>query len=173
MDLQVGDLAPNFYLPSVQGDNFLFENQLEKYKGSWHLIVFFRGSWSASCIEQLTAYEQVKEQWAKENLRIIAISSDNLDDLKRMAHEEPFTFPILSDEFFSVIDAFGVYKQTRTVKEELSVPHNEPAHYLINEEGKIVYIQKQSAPFGRPLPRDLRRTVGYLKKAKTNSTSQN
>lgn len=91
-----------------------------------------------------------------------AISTDNLEDLKRMAQQEKFSFPILSDEFFSVVDAFGVYKHSPQLGYGQSFPHSEPAHFLVDEKGLVVYQQKQTSPYGRPSARALQSTMQHL-----------
>lgn len=69
-ELQLGDRTPNFYLPSTSNENYLFESFQQKHEGSWHLIIFFQGSWSELCLESLREYEQLQKEWGHQDIRM-------------------------------------------------------------------------------------------------------
>ena len=167
-ELKLRDRTPNFYLPSTTNENYLFESYLQKHEGCWHLIVFFQGAWSSVCLEHLRELEQLQKEWKRMDIQITAITTDNLDNLKRMSQKEKYSFPILSDEFFSVVDAFGVYKHSPDSGYGQSFPHSEPAHFLVDENGLIVYQQKQTSPYGRSSAKAIQKSVQHLT-TKTNS----
>ncbi|WP_431799969.1 peroxiredoxin family protein [Halobacillus andaensis] len=125
-------------------------------------MFFFRGSWCPICLDELEKLEKEKERLANHNLKLTAISSDNLDDLKKMVIKHHFTFPILSDEFATVLEAFGVYLHRLNAPYEDNGVHGEPAYFLINEEGKLLYQHKQTGPFGRPSIESLVKTTKYI-----------
>ena len=166
-ELQLRDRTPNFFLPSTSNEDYLFESFQQEHEGSWHLILFFQGSWSEQCLESLREYEQLQQEWKQQNIQITAISTDNLEKLKSMAETEGFSFPILSDEFFSVADAFGVYKHSPEHGYGQPFPHCAPAHFLADEKGLIIDQQKQTSPYGRPSAKAIRQTVHHLT-TKTN-----
>ncbi|WJE14205.1 peroxiredoxin family protein [Halobacillus sp. ACCC02827] len=162
-DITLGDPAPNFYLPSVDGSNFLFETQRKHYEESWHLIVFFRGSWCPVCIETLKELEVYHAELHKNDIQVTAISAEPLNKLKRMKEKENLTFPVLSDEFFSVLDAFGVYIHKTGAPYEDHGAHGEPAYFLFNKGGTLMYQQKQTGPFGRPSPEAILQTAALIR----------
>ncbi|MDW4525132.1 peroxiredoxin family protein [Rossellomorea marisflavi] len=160
---QLKDTVPDFELPSVAGETFSFK-QYQKEHDSWHLIVFFRGSWCPVCQEELREFQAGKEYFEKHSVHIIGISSDSLDNLKEMVDKEDITFPILSDEKLEAIKAFDVFYHGEDAPYEDHGQHGEPAYFLVNEKGEILYQQKQTGPFGRPHPNELRKTISYIQK---------
>ncbi|SDP63315.1 peroxiredoxin family protein [Halobacillus aidingensis] len=161
-DLQLGDRIPNFYLPSTEGKNYLFENFMQEHENKWHLIVFFRGSWSPICIEELEKLEDSKVELENQNLQTTAISTDYLEDLKNLVRKNNLTFPVLSDEYVTVIEAFGVFLHKTEAPYEDHGVHGEPAYFIINEDGQLMYQHKQTSPFGRPSPEALVKITKYI-----------
>ncbi|REJ07149.1 peroxiredoxin family protein [Halobacillus trueperi] len=162
-ELRLGNRVPDFILPSVTGEQFLLESHKENNEDCWHLIVFFRGSWSKECVRALKQIEDHLVEFSKENVTMIAIAAENTRELKRMVENEKLSFPILADEFLSIIEAFGVFTEHRPGNKEAISVFGEPAYFLINHSGELLYQQKQTGPFGRACAGDLLRTVRYLK----------
>ncbi|WP_281975756.1 peroxiredoxin family protein [Halobacillus litoralis] len=163
-DLQLGDQVPNFKLPTISKETYSFEEQKNNHITAWHLIVFFRGSWCPYCIKNLKDIGNHMETFRKMDIRVTAIAAENQKTLKQMAEHESLSFPVLVDEFFTVLDAFGVFTHKTGAPYEDHGAHGEPAYFLINEEGKLMYQQKQTGPFGRPSPLDLSATAQLIKK---------
>lgn len=156
-DMQIGNRVPNFTLPSVTGEQFLLEAHQEKHRNAWHVVVFFRGCWSLECRLTLRELEKELTDFHTQNLTVTAISTDDRKALEQMVLQEQLSFPVLFDEFFSITDAFGVFINHDD-------QHGEPASFIINDLGELVFQQKQTGPFGRPSPQDLIHNVQYIKK---------
>ncbi|MFC7321559.1 peroxiredoxin family protein [Halobacillus campisalis] len=165
--LNIGSSVPSFRLPSAHKDKYAFEDYRLKHKNYWHLIVFFRGSWSLACTEELQKLESEKEELKNHNLLITAISTDSLQNLELFVEKYHLTFPVLSDEFFTIGEAFDVFQNTGEDPYNNHCPHHEPAHFIVNQDGILLYQQKQSAPFGRPSPCDICKNVDYLNRLAT------
>ncbi|HDK5728355.1 TPA: peroxiredoxin, partial [Staphylococcus pseudintermedius] len=43
--------------------------------------------------------------------------------------------------------------------------HNEPAYFLVSEDNRLLYQQKQTNPFGRPSMIELRKIIQYIQKS--------
>ncbi|GEN52371.1 peroxiredoxin family protein [Halobacillus faecis] len=158
-ELRLGERVPNFILPTVTGEQFLLEEHQESHRDCWHVIVFFRGSWSPACVRALKEMEDHLEQLTNEHVTVMAIAAENDAELKRLSEKENLTFPLLSDEFLSINEVFGVF----TASQEGIGSYGEPACFLINHDGELLYQQKQTGPFGRACAGDLLETVRYLK----------
>ncbi|AZB44384.1 peroxiredoxin [Bacillus sp. FJAT-42376] len=162
---QLNQKAPDFSLPAVSGDTFSFEKHQKEHK-SLHLVVFFRGSWCPVCISDLTSLQESKSYFEDKNVHMIAISTDKLDALKKMSEEHDFTFPVLADEKLEALEAYDVFYHGEDAPYEDHGVHGEPAYFLIDEEGKVLYQQRQTSPFGRPSVTELRKIVQYVTKNK-------
>lgn len=159
----LGDTVPHFVLPSTSGNRYDLETFRNENKG-WHIIIFFRGSWCPVCIEDLKDLEKNKTYFEDRQVYMTTLSTDKLDALKDMVKEHSFTFPVLSDEEADVLKAYDVFYHSENDPYEDHGAHGEPAYFLIDEEGRLLYQQKQTSPYGRPTTTELRKIVKYIKK---------
>lgn len=159
----LGDKVPNFELPSTSGEQFNLES-FRSAKEGWQLIIFFRGAWCPVCVEDLKDLEKNKDYFEGKNVTITTISTDTLDHLKSMVEEHQFTFPVLSDQGLNVLNSYDVFYHSENDPYEDHGAHGEPAYFLIDEQGRLLYQPKQTSPFGRPTTTELRKIVQYIKK---------
>lgn len=159
----LGDKIPNFTLPSVSGSEFSFVSH-QKEHPSWHLIIFFRGAWCPVCVQDLKDLEESKGFFESKNVHLVTISTDTLGNLKKMVEEHHLSFPILSDENLEALKLFDVFYHSDDSPYEDHGAHGEPAYFLVDEHGKLLYQQKQTSPFGRPTSTELRKIVQYVGK---------
>ncbi|MBM7701300.1 peroxiredoxin family protein [Metabacillus iocasae] len=155
--------VPDFSLPTVTGETFSFDSHQKEHQ-SWHLIIFFRGAWCPVCVSDLKDLEGSKGFFEEKNVHIITISTDSVANLKEMVEEHQLTMPVLSDEKLEALKEYGVYYHGEDAPYEDHGEHGEPAYFLVDEEGKLLYQQKQTSPFGRPSTTELRKIVQYIKK---------
>ncbi|MGD6831053.1 peroxiredoxin family protein [Sutcliffiella halmapala] len=161
--LELNHAAPNFSLPMTNGENFNFSDHMEKHD-SWHLLIFFRGAWCPVCVQDLKALEENVGYFKEKKVHIITVSSDKLDALKEMTEEHKLSFPVLSDENLEALKAYDVFYHGPDAPYEDHGTHGEPAYFLIDEKGRLLYQQRQTSPFGRPTATELRKIVQYIKK---------
>lgn len=156
--------APDFTLPSVSGEEYSFSNVLKQKDDQWHLIIFFRGSWCPACMSELQELEESKGYFEKQQIHLTTITYDEKENLEKMVQEHGFTFPVLIDENLEFLKAYGVHYHDKNAPYEDHGTHGEPAYFLTDEEGKVLYQQRQTSPFGRPHPKELRKIIQYIKK---------
>lgn len=161
---KLGEQVPDFTLPAVSGDTYHFSNFQKEHPGDWNFLIYFRGSWCPVCMEELKELEESKGYFQDKSIHITTISTDSLENLKEMVNEHEFTFPVLADEKMSVLEKYGVHYHSEADPYEDHGEHGEPAYFLIDENGKVLYQQRQTSPFGRPTPTELRKIVQYIKK---------
>lgn len=159
----LGDKIPDFTLPATNDTEFSFELYRRKNK-NWFLIIFFRGSWCPVCVQDLKELEENKGFFEKKNVQLITISTDTISNLKNMVNENQFSFPVLSDEKLEALQKFDVFYHSKDAPYEDHGTHGEPAYFLVDEEGKLLYQQRQTSPFGRPSATELRKIVQYIQK---------
>lgn len=159
----LGNKIPNFTLPAVSGGNFSIETH-QKEHTSWHLIIFFRGAWCPVCVQDLKDLEENKSYFESKNVQLVTISTDNLNNLKKMVDKHKLSFPVLADEELTALKAFDVFYHMDDAPYEDHGAHGEPAYFLVDENGHLLYQQKQTSPFGRPTSTELRKIVQYIRK---------
>ncbi|MGD6817218.1 peroxiredoxin family protein [Metabacillus sp. 84] len=160
---QLGEKAPNFTLPAVTGEEFSFDSHLSEHK-SLHLVIFFRGAWCPVCVSDLNSLQESNAYFQDKNVHLITISTDKKEDLKKMAEDNSLTFPILADEQLEALKSYDVFYHGEDAPYEDHGAHGEPAYFLIDEDGKVLYQQRQTSPFGRPAVTELRKIVQYVTK---------
>ena len=129
--------APEWTLPDADGK----KRSLRKYRGEPVLVVFYLGRGCAHCIEQLNAFAPMTKAFADAGISIIAISTDSTDGLKKTLNktDEPFPFPLLSDE---KLDAFKAYRAFDDFE-------NMPLHgtFLVDGDGFVRWQDISYEPF--------------------------
>ncbi len=121
---QTGVNAPEFKLENIDGDYVSLKDEL----GDGPVLLSFWATWCKPCIEEMTKYKELYENYKDKGLKVLAIS---IDDEKTVAKVKPFAkskkypFTILLDSNSDVARKY--YAQ------------NVPYSVLLDKSGKIVY----------------------------------
>lgn len=100
MSLRLGDTAPNFKAKTTEGDIEFYE-----YLGnSWGVLFSHPADYTPVCTTELGRTALLKEEFAKRNVKVLAVSVDPLDkhhgwvkDINETQHCT-VDFPIIADE---------------------------------------------------------------------------
>lgn len=161
--LELMEVAPDFKLPQVGEEPFHLQKSIEQFDG-WHLIIFFRGAWCPVCVQDLKDLEQQHGYFEDKKIRLVTIATDKLVNLEKMVEEHGLHFPVLHTDSIELLEAYGVHYHDADAPYEDHGEHGEPAYFLINESGQVLYQQVQTNPFGRPSATELRKIIQYIKK---------
>ena len=119
LKVKVGDLAPDFTLPSVSGDNIT----LSQYRGKKHVVIsFVPAAWTPVCSDQWPGYNIVKQMFDENDAVLLGITVDNIPTLyawtKQMGH---LWFPVLSDFWphGAVAEKYGVLRSSGVTERAL------------------------------------------------------
>jgi hypothetical protein len=89
LKVKVGDLAPDFTLPSVSGEKI----SLSQYRGKKHVVIsFVPAAWTPVCSDQWPGYNIVKQmftRWGTCGFRYFQIFGRTARWLKNMAYYGP------------------------------------------------------------------------------------
>lgn len=103
--LKVGDTAPDFILPDVDGDPVRLHGALQHGPV---VLVFYRGGWCPYCNIHLRGFQRHLPDFAAAGVGLIAVSPQ-LPDASLTTHEKnELAFPVLSDVGLNATRAFGV-----------------------------------------------------------------
>ncbi len=99
----VGDLAPDFTLPSTQG-----EVTLSKRLASGSvLLVFYPGDDTPVCTRQLCDYRDNLAVFADLGAQVIALNPQSLASHEKFAKKHALPFPVAADEGGDVCKQYG------------------------------------------------------------------
>ncbi|MDP2684339.1 MAG: peroxiredoxin family protein [bacterium] len=121
--------AKNFKLKDYQDKVF---NLFEYQKKSDLLLLFFRGEWCNQCRKQLADLNKNISWFKKNNIKIVALSSDSELFTSILIEIIKPKYPILSDIGWKVFNLYGFKKPANQKKIK-------PALLLINQDHKIKY----------------------------------
>jgi peroxiredoxin Q/BCP len=110
MALDVGEVAPTFTLPGIDGTTGeVGEYALDAYRGQPVVLVFYPGDNTPICTRQLNAYTEGVRDFADAGAQVLAISPQSVDSHRGFAQAQGgFAFPLLADEGKRVGQAYGV-----------------------------------------------------------------
>ena len=110
MQLQLGDTAPNFKAVTTIGNIDFYEF----IEGSWSVLFSHPADFTPVCTTELGKTAQLKEEFAKRNVKVLALSVDPLSkhaDWIKDINETQATnveFPIIADETKEIANLYGM-----------------------------------------------------------------
>jgi alkyl hydroperoxide reductase subunit AhpC len=122
MSLRLGDVVPNFKASTTEGDIDFYE-----YLGNgWGVLFSHPADYTPVCTTELGRTAQLKDEFAKRNTKVLAVSVDPLDkhlgwvkDINETQHTT-VTFPIIADPERKVADLYDMIhpnaSETATVR---------------------------------------------------------
>ena len=100
---RAGATAPAFSLPSNFGRNI----GLEELKGSWSVVYFYPGDFTAGCTLEAKLFQSDYKKYSDMGVLILGISVDSIDKHLDFQKKYGLEFPLASDEGGKVSDQFG------------------------------------------------------------------
>ncbi|MGB0838891.1 MAG: redoxin domain-containing protein [Chitinophagales bacterium] len=134
MALQIGDLAPNFTLPTT---NPKVQVSLEDYKGKNVLILFFPLAFTGVCTAEMCSMRDSITQYNNMNTDVVGISVDSPFSLGKFKAENDINFPLLSDFNKGVSPAYGAFYDLFFGLQGVS----KRAAFVVDGEGAIQYAE--------------------------------
>jgi peroxiredoxin len=106
--LKPGTLAPSFSLASTPDQRV----GLSEFRGRPVILVFYPADWSPVCGDQLALYNELREEFAKFNAALLAISVDGVWCHLAFAQNRGYHFTLLSDfePKGEIASQYGVYR---------------------------------------------------------------
>lgn len=103
--LDVGDVAPDFTLPTADGGTLT----LSDLRGRPVVVFFYPAAMTPACTTQACDFRDSMAGLAGAGYAVVGISPDGVDRLARFAERDHLTFPLASDVDHAVMDAWGAW----------------------------------------------------------------
>lgn len=118
MSLRLGDIAPNFKAKSTEG-----EIDFHEWLGdSWGVLYSHPADFTPVCTTELGRTAALKEEFAKRNVKVIAVSVDGLSshnewvkDIEETQHVT-LNFPLIADDDRHVAELYDMIHPNQTEK---------------------------------------------------------
>lgn len=134
--VSVGDIAPDFTLPSTEGEIRLSDRVRERDV----LLVFYPGDETAVCTKQLCDYQENLGVLEDLGVDVLGINPQGLESHRRFADRHGLVFPLLSDADKSVCRAYGALGLLGAAKRAL---------VLVGRDGRVRYSRADLPIFHR------------------------
>ncbi|ROS77021.1 thioredoxin-dependent thiol peroxidase [Cellulomonas sp. PhB143] len=107
--LAVGDVAPDFTLPTADGGTV----RLADLRGESVVVYFYPAAATPGCTTQACDFRDSLASLAGAGYRVVGISPDPVHTLARFAADEQLTFPLASDADRSTLEAYGAWGEKK------------------------------------------------------------
>jgi peroxiredoxin len=130
---QVGDLAPDFKVPSTSGADV----SLSSFRGKKNvLLAFFPLAFTGTCTKEMICFTEDFDQFAQKGVQILPISVDATPSLAEFKKKLQMKTDLLSDFRRDVSRAYGVLNEDRF--------YSNRAYFLIDREGRVRWSHIES-----------------------------
>ena len=108
--LYVGDVAPDFNLPSTTGENI----SLQDYLGKKRVVLYFYPKDNTSgCTKEACSFRDELPNIESKDTVVFGVSPDSLQSHEKFIEKHDLNFPLLSDEDHSVAEAYGAWGEKK------------------------------------------------------------
>mgnify|MGYP001490210390 FL=1 len=137
MQLEIGSKAPNFSL--LNQDSQLVS--LNSFRGQNSvLLYFYPKAMTPGCTTQACGIRDSIDQFERNGAKVLAVSPDTPDKLKKFVDKEALNFILLSDSDHAVAESYGAWGLKKFMgKEYMGILRYT---YLIDINGRIKHIMK-------------------------------
>jgi peroxiredoxin Q/BCP len=138
--LKVGDIAPNFELPSDTGETV----KLSDFRGKRVVVFFYPKDDTPGCTTQACGFRDNYLQIEEKNATVLGISPDGVNSHQRFKTKFNLPFILLADEQHAVAEAYGAWgEKSHDGKTYMGLIRS---HFVIDEQGKIADAQVNVSP---------------------------
>ena len=103
--LAVGDLAPDFTLPTADGSTVT----LSDLRGRRVIVYFYPAAMTPGCTTQACDFRDSLASLQGAGFAVVGVSPDAVDKLAAFVEQEHLTFPLGSDPDHAVLEAWGAW----------------------------------------------------------------
>jgi peroxiredoxin Q/BCP len=132
--IKVGDVAPDFALPTGDGGT----TRLSELKGKKVVLYFYPKDNTSGCTKEACSFQENLSALKKKGAVVLGVSADSVGSHAAFAAKFSLSFPLLSDDRNEVIRAYGVWKQKSMYGRKFM--GIERTTFVIDERGFIEHI---------------------------------
>lgn len=132
--LKIGDKAPDFNLPTGNGDYI----SLSELKGKKIVLYFYPTDDTPTCTKEACSFQENLSSIRRKGVVVLGLSADTPKAHSKFAKKYGLSFPLLSDEKKEIIKAYGLWKKKSLFG--VKFMGTERTTLIIDEQGIIRHI---------------------------------
>ena len=140
VQLQVGDVAPDFELSSDSGKKV----KLSDFRGKRVVLYFYPKDDTPGCTTQACGFRDAYPQIEEQNAVVIGISPDDETSHVKFKTKYNLPFVLLADPDHKVAEAYGVWGDKSMYGKVFKGVIR--SHFVIGKDGKLVDVQAKVSP---------------------------
>ena len=106
-ELKVGDAAPDFQLPSDNGETV----SLATLRGKKIVLFFYPKDNTDGCTLEAKDFSRLKGDFEAAGAQVFGMSPDSIKKHKNFVTKQELTVPLISDEATETLTKFGVWQE--------------------------------------------------------------
>jgi peroxiredoxin Q/BCP len=136
-ELNIGDPAPDFSLPTDSTGTFTMSEQ----KGKKVVLFFYPKDDTSGCTIENIDFTSLKSEFEKLNTVLVGVSADSIKRHENFRKKHELDVILVSDPEKEAIEKYGVWVEKKMYgRTHFGI---ERATYLIDEDGKIAHIWRK------------------------------
>lgn len=135
--LTVGEAAPEFTVPTLEGSVSLMDLVQESDKGV--IVYFYPKAGSPGCTAEACDFRDNLNSLKGAGYTVVGLSPDTLASLEEFAEEESLNFPLGSDPDHQVMDQWGTWGEKELNGQKVIGVIR--STFVVDKDGKISLIQ--------------------------------
>ncbi|MGZ7031146.1 MAG: thioredoxin-dependent thiol peroxidase [Thermoanaerobaculia bacterium] len=104
---KVGDLAPDFLLPSTRGKDV----SLKSFRGKDVILYFYPKDDTPGCTAEACSFRDHESDLSRTGAVVLGVSTDPLASHEKFKTKYNLNFPLLSDETADIAKMYGVWRE--------------------------------------------------------------
>ena len=129
--LSPGDTAPDFTLPTDNGDRLA----LEDLRGRKVVLYAYPAAMTPGCTTQACDFSDSLSSLKAAGYEVLGISKDSPAKLAKFRERDAITFPLVSDQDKSVLTAYGAYGEKQMYGKTVTGVIR--STFVIDEDGRV------------------------------------
>ena len=141
-ELSVGDVAPDFTLPSTEGKDVTLSDLV----GSKVVFYFYPKDMTSGCTVQAHEFSAISKKYAQAGVLLFGISPDSIESHHKFIAKDKINYPLLADEEHKVADKYGVWvEKSMYGKKYMGILRST---FVVGEDGKLQAVYLKVKPEG-------------------------
>ncbi|MBQ8545255.1 MAG: thioredoxin-dependent thiol peroxidase [Alistipes sp.] len=133
-ELKIGDVAPDFSLPTQSGEVL----SLSDLKGSKTVLYFYPKDNTSGCTLEAKSLRDGKEELAARGYRIVGVSPDSERSHQNFCSKHDLNFTLIADTDKVMCEAYGVWvEKSMYGRKYMGVKRTT---FLLDDQGRITHI---------------------------------